>query len=139
MKYLFYGLFLFSYTALADSVYKCIKNGNIMYSQIPCGTMPEKVNIKNTIPTNTTPKTSSEIIKSCRNAILKKYSFKDPSSIIVEKTEPKWLTDKSGARRTLILYINAKNGYGGYGGSKPFPCFLNHDGNNLSTIQYLIK
>ena len=75
----------------------------------------------------------------CLSHTLKTYRFKDPDSIRIENSELTQLADKSGTRYVMILDINAKNGFGGYVGAKPYTCFLTPDGRRLSGVQELVE
>jgi len=125
--------------SFAGSVYKCSVNGVTKFSQTPCGGAAHKVKIHHSTGTPEKGASLEQIKLDCLSVIKSKGDFKDPASVKIESVRRDFVTDKSGIRQVLGMFVNAKNSYGGYTGAKPYFCFLNHNGTQLSKIQYLIK
>ncbi|MCL1048439.1 DUF4124 domain-containing protein [Shewanella abyssi] len=142
MKQIFFtvivGLFIANNAQAA--VYKCTIDGIETYSQDPCSESAEEITVTPPAKMNGSKNTLSEdqLVKQCVTTLTRYSNFKDPESIKLLGYHFDWLQDGSGARRVLQLEINAKNSYGGYGGSKLYPCYLNHSGTQLSKHQYRI-
>jgi hypothetical protein len=79
------------------------------------------------------------LLQACLHLITRTSGFKDPESVRLEGHYDKWESDKSGARHVMVLMINAKNSYGGYGGAEPFNCFINHAGDGLNNVQRYVN
>lgn len=122
------------------AVYKCTIDGVETYSQEPCGESPQLMTISPAARMNSSDNDLSEemLVQKCLGALTNNGGFKDPESARLQGYHFDWIQDDSGARRVLQLKINAKNSYGGYGGGKYYPCYLNHSGTQLSAHQYLI-
>jgi hypothetical protein len=118
-------------------VYKCQNDSGTIYSFTYCGASQEVLNPY--VPPANNGVKQKTIESLCLGVILKKFRFKDPASARVEGSETLWLTDDSGPRHVMMLSVNAKNGFGGYAGAKPYPCFLSTDGQRLSNIQELVN
>jgi hypothetical protein len=123
----------------ADSVYQCTVDGVTTFSQMPCDDEYKKVDVYNTSGRGTSPAEQSNSQKDCVEHLKIKNAFKDPDSVRIESTKKIWMTDKSGARQVLLMQLNTKGSDGDYEGAKPYKCFLNHEGTQLSKVQYLIK
>ncbi|MEZ9822977.1 hypothetical protein AB4238_20520 [Shewanella sp. 10N.286.45.A1] len=138
-KGLFFILALCS-SNLEAAVYKCTLNGVETYSQDPCAEDAQEITVTPPAKMNRNSNSSTEekLVQQCMTAIKRNNNFKDPESVQVLGYRLDWLQDDSGARRVLQLEVNAKNSYGGYGGSKLYPCYLNHSGTQLSKHQYKI-
>jgi hypothetical protein len=142
MKWIFLAslVALLSTSATAE-IYKCTLDGVETYSQDPCADDAQAITV--TPPAKIHSGESAQTLESLAQQCIATFrflgDFKDPDSIQVQGYFLDWLEDDSGARRVLQMNINAKNGYGGYGGAKSYPCFLNHSGTKLSGHQYLIK
>ncbi len=137
LKIFTYLLTLTPLFSFADSVYQCTVDGVSTFSQIPCDDKYEKIEVDNYSGRETSQTEMNGAKQECFN--LHMENFKDPESVRIEGSKRIWTTDNSGGRQVLILELNAKNTDGAYGGSKPYRCFLNHSGDKLSKVQYLIK
>jgi hypothetical protein len=137
MKWIFLSLITLLPPDLLAAVYKCELNGVTTFSQTPCANDAEEVTIRTqAISQNST--SDDELEQACLRLVSSKSVWKDPLSIRIEGSRKSWVTDDSGHRRVLTLFINAKNSYGAYGGPEPHICFLNHSGTGLSKIQHLV-
>jgi len=130
-------LLLSPLSAYASSVYQCTVDGVTTFSQTPCDDQYNTVEVDNSSGGSISQEEKDNVMKACINH--HSSNFKDPSSIRIDKSKTIWISDTSGARQVLVLDLNAKNAYGAYQGSKPYRCFLNHDGSQLSQVQYLIQ
>lgn len=120
------------------AIYKCVIDDVPTFSQTPCSPNAETLNIKD--DKTAKPKgVSDELLKQCTELAKNSGGWRDPNSFIVLSHEHQWRSDASGARQVLAMRVNAKNGYGGYGDSKPFNCFLNHNGTGLSSVQHWVN
>ena len=119
------------------AIYKCVIDDVPTFSQTPCAPDAKELHLK----VSKAPSTgvSHSILQQCTALAKNSYAWRDPNSFIVVSHEKQWRDDASGARLVLAMQVNAKNGYGGYGDSKPFNCFLNHGGTGLSTVQHWIN
>lgn len=126
-------LYLFSSFASAE-VYKCTIDGVETYSQDPCGEETTVANITPP-PLQSEKVDKSDILLQCLKVLKVTKLWKDPDSVKLEGHFTDWISDSSGARRVLVLMINAKNSYGGYGGAERHECFLNAAGTRLSKVQ----
>jgi len=123
-----------STNVIANSVFKCDVDGVITFSQVECGEEAEKVRVDVT----KAPKLDKDaVFKQCVSYLI--AQLKDPDSARVGGSKTRWDNDKSGARRILSISINAKNSYGGYGGSRFMDCYVDHSGQHMSKIQYLVR
>lgn len=120
-------------------IYKCDVNGVTTFSQDPCGDDAQVVTIVPPQTMNSGGLSRDDVIQACLKFLTSTTGFKDAESVRLEGHYEKWGSDKSGARHIMVLMINAKNSYGGYSGSKPFNCFLNHAGDSLSSIQHFVN
>lgn len=115
-------------------IYQCIIDDVPTFSQTPCSPDAKELHLKVTKAPDTSAE-SNDILQQCTEMAKKNGGWRDPNSLMVMSHEKQWRNDASGARLVLAMQVNAKNGYGGYGDSKPFNCFLNHSGTGLSSIQ----
>lgn len=129
-------LALFAANANA-AIYKCEVDGVATYSQTPCAQDAETVQVNVTGRSATSP--DVDVVEQCFNYLKRSMNWKDPESLRLQNHFKKWETDKSGARHILVLELNAKNGYGAYGGATYEQCFINHSGDALSTVQHYIN
>lgn len=137
MKYpAFVLIALFSLSSHA-AIYKCVIDDMPTFSQTPCAPDAKELHLK--VSKAPSPGVSHSILQQCTALAKNSYAWRDPNSFIVVSHEKQWRDDASGARLVLAMQVNAKNGYGGYGDSKPFNCFLNHGGTGLSTVQHWIN
>ena len=137
MKYpAFVLITLFSLSSHA-AIYKCVIDDVPTFSQTPCAPDAKELHLK--VSKAPSPSVSHSILQQCTALAKNSYAWRDPNSFIVVSHEKQWRDDASGARLVLAMQVNAKNGYGGYGDSKPFNCFLNHGGTGLSTVQHWIN
>ncbi|ADC64069.1 DUF4124 domain-containing protein [Allochromatium vinosum] len=113
-------------------VYKCADpiTGETVYSQTQCATEAKTVNIQDIQATPTVAIAENDALaRRCANSI----QFKDPDSVRIEKVGAMSATviDYAGSRivaNVLHVWINARNSYGGYTGSKMYYCYLSqHD------------
>jgi len=115
-------------------IYQCIIDDVPTFSQTPCAPDAKELNIKiSKAPASSN--VSNDVLRLCTELAKNTGGWRDPNSFIVMSHEKQWRDDASGARQVLAMRVNAKNGYGGYGDSKPFNCFLNHNGTGLSAVQ----
>lgn len=130
---------LYSANATAE-IYKCTIDGVESYSQDPCADDAQLITVTppSKISSDTENVNESALVEQCAAVIKRSGEFKDPDSVKVEDHYYTWAKDDSGARRVMMLRINAKNSYGGYTGGEYFPCFLNYNGTKLSDIQRYI-
>jgi hypothetical protein len=141
MKWIFLAsIAVLQSTSAYAEIYKCTLDGVETYSQDPCGddTQVITVNPPTNMHSGEGAQTLETLVEQCTASLRLSGGFKDPESIQVEGYSLDWLEDDSGARRVIQMNINAKNSYGGYGGVKSYPCFLNYSGTKLSDNQYLI-
>jgi hypothetical protein len=108
------------------------------FSQTPCAPDAKELNIKINEP-KSAASSHEELAQACLELSKKKLRWKDPFSLRVASYEHHWLSDASGARQALFVDIAGKNSYGGYDGSKPFICYLNHSGTQLSKVQQWLR
>jgi hypothetical protein len=120
----------------ANSVYQCTVDGVSTFSQTPCDDEYKQIDVM--VGSGGDVKESDNNAE-CVDYLISQHKFNNPDSILIESSQKIWMTDDSGARQVLILGINSKNIHGMYAGAKSYRCFLNHDGSQLSKIQYLIK
>lgn len=139
MKWILFAAMCCAFSAEAG-IYKCTVNGVESYSQDPCADDAQLITVTppSKISSDTENVNESALVEQCVEVLKSTGGFKDPDSLKVEKYYNSWVQDDSGARRVLMLKINAKNSYGGYGGGEYQPCFLNHNGTKLSDIQRYI-
>jgi hypothetical protein len=74
--------------------------------------------------------------QTCVAEVPKRIGFKDPDSVrIGEATGGKMevidYADRRMPARKYTVMINARNGYGAYGGAKPLTCFTSEDGRRI--------
>ncbi|RHW76167.1 DUF4124 domain-containing protein [Colwellia sp. RSH04] len=130
-------LLLSPLSVYASDVYQCTVDGVTTFSQTPCDDQYNTVEVDNSSGGSISEEEKSMVMKACVNH--HSSNFKDPNSVRIDNSKTVWISDTSGARQVLILDLNARNGYGAYEGAKPYRCFLNHDGSQLSKVQYLIQ
>ncbi|MDP5459890.1 DUF4124 domain-containing protein [Alishewanella sp. SMS8] len=121
----------------SSTFYKCDLNGLVVYSQQPCPANAVEQLVQ--APAQQPKAADTNVETLCLNYLRQNENWKDRDSLKVEGARTTWVNDYSGARRVLILEINAKNSYGAYSGAKPFSCYLNHNGSGLSEIQHKIN
>lgn len=76
--------------------------------------------------------TKIQLENACKRRVIATHAFKDPGSVRVEGSEYAWLTEGGRPRYAILLYANAKNGWGAYAGAKKYQCLLSDDGLRLS-------
>ncbi|QSX38606.1 DUF4124 domain-containing protein [Shewanella sedimentimangrovi] len=119
------------------AIYKCTIDGVETYSQLPCADDAEPIAVREQTP-GSGGGDQKGVLGACLAYIKTHYSYKDPESIRLEKYSFDWVADKSGPRRVISMWINAKNSYGAYAGSDVKICFVNHSGTALSETQKLV-
>lgn len=115
-------------------IYQCVIDDVPTFSQTPCAPDAKELKIRVNEPDNPTA-SHSQLAQECLERSKKALNWKDPFSLRFTSYEHKWISDASGARQILALDVYGKNSYGGYDGSKPFICYLNHNGTQLSKVQ----
>ena len=120
-------------------IFKCEVDGKTTFSQMPCSDDAQVVTVIPPQKINSGGLNQYDVVQACLKLVSSTAGFKDAESVRLEGHYDKWESDKSGARHVIVLIINAKNGYGGYGGAKPFNCFINHAGDGLSNVQRYIN
>lgn len=123
---------------LPAAVYKCEIKGVTTYSQTPCAIDAKEIAVRTNGNSSSDGLSEHDLQQACLNVIKRKNTWKDITSVRIEGATKSWSNDDSGPRHILTLHINAKNGYGGYGGAEPFICFLNSSGTGLSQIQQFV-
>ncbi|EGI72957.1 hypothetical protein PH505_ba00260 [Pseudoalteromonas distincta] len=134
MKYPALALLALCALPIHAKIYQCIVDDVPTFSQTPCAPDAKELHLKITKAPDTQG-VSNDILQQCTELAKNSGGWRDPNSFMVVSHEKQWRNDASGARLVLAMQVNAKNGYGGYGDSKPFNCFLNHSGTGLSTVQ----
>lgn len=139
MKWILFAAMCCAYSAEAD-IYKCTVNGVESYSQDPCADDAQLITVTppSKISSDTENVNESALVEQCVEAVKLYGGLKDPDSAKVLGHFYDWKQDDSGARRVMMLKINARNSYGGYTGGDFYPCFLNYSGTKLSENQRLI-
>ncbi|WP_338728510.1 hypothetical protein V8687_10990 [Shewanella baltica] len=127
--------------AVKAEIFKCTIDGVETYSQMPCADDAQVITVTppDKISSDVGTANESKLIEQCIDVIKRSAEFKDPDSVKVEGHYYTWAEDDSGARRVMLLKVNAKNSYGGYIGGEYYSCFLNYNGTKLSNIQRYIN
>jgi hypothetical protein len=127
MKHVLLALVLVvSTSAYSDTLYRC---GN-EYSQTPCSGDAKKVRLSSA---NGADETATEGGNSvCERDLVKWVKFMDPYSIKIESVaKPKGeIIDFADTRMSVwnhVVYVNAKNSYGAYSGTKAYNCYTSMD------------
>jgi len=151
MQKMLFIIALVPFSAFSQSVYKCTTEQGTTFSQTPCDDQYEKVDIDNSSGSHSNQAAVEKLEAACLSLIKTKVMFQDPDSARIQKSKKEWLSDKSGARQVLVVDVISKeaNTDGdiegnktasyGYSAAKSHNCYLNHDGTQLSKIQYLVK
>lgn len=85
-------------------------------------------------PKSVEASSSDDAIKNCFSAV--QGRLKDPYSAVLEGGGPGgFTTEKGAARQQVVISVNAKNGYGGYAGSKSYICVLQMDNVTVSYVK----
>lgn len=133
-------------TGQAAGLYKCTDTatGTITYSQTQCAGDVKELPIatgsrigrqsplaqwvsamRSSGVAKTDPATQKEA-EECMLSVKAQSSFKDPDSVRIEET-PTAIRLNDG-KKSIAVYLNAKNSYGGYVGAKRSSCYYNEDG-----------
>lgn len=134
---------LLPFYSYSQSVYKCTTEQGTTFSQTPCDDQYEKVDIDNSSGSVANEATIEKLETACLDLVKSKGTFQDPDSARIQKSKKEWLSDKSGARQVLVVDViskeSNKEGLFGYGRPQSHSCYLNHDGTQLSKVQYLVN
>lgn len=103
-------LSLISFTTTAQSVFKCTVDGVTTFSQTPCDDKYETIDVDVSSGTPEHRNISARTQQLCLEVILAEEGNMHPKSARVTKSETQWLTDKSGARQVMTLYIYDERG-----------------------------
>ncbi len=119
----------------AQSVYKCGSS----YSQSPCGTSSEKLQIQG-VQRQAGSGEQSRGSRLCSEAVPARILLKDPASAKIEGVgKPEGTTVKVGlqpiAAKKYPVLLNAKNSYGAYAGAKLYYCYLSIDDQRVLQVE----
>ncbi|GAA0821407.1 hypothetical protein GCM10009111_28350 [Colwellia asteriadis] len=98
-------LAVIAFSTEAQSVFKCTVDGVTTFSQTPCDDQYETIDVDVSSGTPEHQNSSARIEQLCLDVVLAKIGNIHPKSARVTKSETQWLTDKSGARQVMTLYI----------------------------------
>ncbi|HRD34062.1 MAG TPA: DUF4124 domain-containing protein [Rhodocyclaceae bacterium] len=120
-------------------VFKCSVDGKTVFSDRPCGTDSKQVRAAPTASA-AAPATLPRWGDACLAQMDRWLKFKDPDSIKVGAVVDRGADTTKVAGKTIMvkkftLYINAKNGFGAYGGEEPFLCETSIDGYRVISIR----
>ncbi|KXX64018.1 DUF4124 domain-containing protein [Marichromatium gracile] len=118
-------------------VYKCTDpdTGAVTFSQVPCAGESERVKVWAASARDTSRPSMEALAEQC----VKEGRFKDPASAeIVEIGDmgSKIITyaNREIVAQRLPIKVNARNGYGGYGGATWYDCYLSRASNQVFMV-----